>query len=253
MASTSGHGLELNRRDRGFEAETSDGHEKTEDVFADNMDSHMDGDDQMVQLSGEVAPGSLEPLEPYIGMEFKSLEAVREFYELYGMRTGFTIRNGHIRRSHKDNSIIGREFVCSKEGFRAKKYLNMERRTLPPRPITREGCNATLRVSKKEEGKWVVSGFVKDHSHILNPSRIPRPQVQRHAYIEDEKDKKIKELFDELQQEKRLHAACQRRLNLILKDIEEHTQNLSLKVELIVNNVRELESEDQEGSHDIQR
>ncbi|OVA19379.1 FAR1 DNA binding domain [Macleaya cordata] len=237
MASTSRQELELNRCDRGWEAETSNDHEA----------SHSSENHEVLQCSIELAVPSVETLEPYLGMEFTSLEAARGFYEIYGTYMGFTIRNAHIRRSQKDNSIIGREFVCSKEGFRAKKLRNMEKKNLPPRPATREGCNARLRV-KKDGGKWIVTGFVKEHSHELNASKIPRPdRLQMNASNdEDEKDKRIRELFQELQHEKKLHAACKRQLNMVVKYVEEHNQNLSLKVEVIVNNVKELESEVQD-------
>ncbi|OVA11080.1 FAR1 DNA binding domain [Macleaya cordata] len=250
MASTSVQGLELNKNDGGWEAETSDDSEIIKDEIFDNLDSCSGGDDEMLQLPIEIGPVDAEPLEPYIGMEFESSEDAREFYDMYSIRMGFTIRNTRIRRSHKDNSIIGREFVCSREGFRAKKHLNRENRVLPPRPITREGCNAMLRVAVKNGRKWVVSGFVREHNHDLNPSKLPPRRFHRSIFSEDEKDQKIRELSIELHRERRRCASYQEQLRLILKDIEEHTQNLSLKVENIVNNVRELESEDQNCSDD---
>ncbi|KAF8402298.1 hypothetical protein HHK36_013250 [Tetracentron sinense] len=198
MARTSDQGFDSNESDKGWHAETFNDREMAEDELSENLDSCSTRSDDMVPPSIEKLPLSLEPLEPYIGMEFESADDAREFYENYGRRTGFTIRNNRIRRSHKDNSIIGWEFVCSKEGFRAEKYVNRENRFLPPRPITREGCNAMVRIAVKDGGNWFIYGFVREHNHELNPSKVPPRRSHKIAYNEDEKDLKIRELSREL-------------------------------------------------------
>lgn len=67
--------------------------------------------------------------------------------------------------------------------------------------------------------------------------------------MQDEKDLKIRELSTELHREKKKSAAYQEQLCMVLKIIEEHTQRLSLKVQVVTNNMRELESEEQESSY----
>lgn len=180
MASTSGQEFNSSRNYRRWLAETFDGHETGDDELSDNFD----GNDNFLQSSNPVFPLISDPTDPYIGMEFDSAEDAREFYEMYGRRMGFTIRNNRTRRSLKDNSIIGREYVCSKEGFRAEKYTSRESRVLPSRPATREGCNAMLRIAVKDGGKWVIYGFVKEHNHELNPSKIPPRRSHRIAFSE---------------------------------------------------------------------
>lgn len=106
-------------------------------------------------------------VEPYIGMMFPSLEDARDFYFEYAKRTGFTIRTNRIRHSVKNMAVIGRDFVCSREGFRAAKHTLRKDRVLPPRPITREGCKAMIRLAARDGSKWVVTKFVKDHNHKL--------------------------------------------------------------------------------------
>lgn len=244
MASPSGHGYKSNRNYRQWLTETFDGHETADDELSDNLD----GNDNIIQPSLQAFSLTSEPLEPFIGMEFESAEDAREFYEMYGRRMGFTIRNNRTRRSLKDNSIIGREFVCSKEGFRLKKYENREKRALPSRPATREGCNAMMRIAAKDGGKWAVYGFVQEHNHELNPSKIPPRRSHRLAFSEDEKDLKIRELTTELHREKKKSAAYQQQLQLVLKYVEEYTQRLSLKVEVVENNMTELESEEQDSA-----
>lgn len=63
--------------------------------------------------------------------------------------------------------------------------------------------------------------------------------------LQDQKDLKIRELSTELHRERKKSAAYQEQLRAVLKYIEEHTQRLSLKVEMVVHNLRELESEEQ--------
>ncbi|KAG7995065.1 hypothetical protein I3843_01G089900 [Carya illinoinensis] len=244
MASTSGQGYKINRNYRCWLTETFDGHDTADDDLSDNLD----GNDDMIQPSLQTFPSSLVPLEPFVGMQFESAEDAREFYEMYGRHLGFTIRNNRTRRSLKDNSIIGREFVCSKEGFHIGRQANGKNGVLPSRQATREGCNAMMRIAAKDGGKWAIYGFVKEHNHELNPSKVPPRRSHRLAFCEDEKDLKIRELTTELHREKKKSAAYQQQLQLVLKYIEDHTQRLSLKVEVAANNMRELESEEQDSA-----
>ncbi|KAL6293863.1 hypothetical protein ACE6H2_002005 [Prunus campanulata] len=242
MASTSGQGFSPERNYRCWLDETFSSHETADDELSYTPDV----DNNLIETSSEDFSLTLEPV---IGMEFESAEDARDFYEMYGRHMGFTIRNNRTRRSLKDNAIIGREFVCSKEGFRAEKYATSQNRVHPSRPATRKGCNAMLRITAKDGGKWVIYGFVKEHNHELNPNKIPPRRSHRIAFCEDEKDLKIRELSTELHREKKKSAAYQEKLQIVFKYIEEHTQRLSLKVELATNNMRELESEEQDSSY----
>lgn len=114
--------------------------------------------------------GELLDLEPYDGMEFESEEAAKAFYNSYARRIGFSTRVSSSRRSRKDGAIIQRSFVCAKEGFRnLNEKRTKDREIKRPRMITRVGCKAMLSVKIKDSGKWVVSGFVKEHNHELVP------------------------------------------------------------------------------------
>ncbi|CAK9184298.1 unnamed protein product, partial [Ilex paraguariensis] len=152
MDGTSTQGFSSNRIYRRWLAETFDGHDTAEDELSDGLN----GNNDFVEPSLKSLPLSLEPLEPYVGLEFETAEDAREFYELYGRRVGFTIRNNRTRRSLKDNSIIA----------------------------TREGCNAMLRIAAKDGGKWVIYGFVKEHNHELNPTKMPPRRSHRIAFCE---------------------------------------------------------------------
>ncbi|KAL2940384.1 Protein FAR1-RELATED SEQUENCE 5 [Bienertia sinuspersici] len=114
--------------------------------------------------------GEFLDLEPYEGMEFESEEAAKAFYNSYARRIGFSTRVSSSRRSRKDGAIIQRSFVCAKEGFRnLNEKRTKDREIKRPRMITRVGCKAMLSVKIRDSGKWVVSGFIKDHNHELVP------------------------------------------------------------------------------------
>ncbi|CAL5328782.1 unnamed protein product [Camellia sinensis] len=122
-------------------------------------------------VSGEIYIPEGDPdLEPYEGMEFESEEAAKAFYNSYARRVGFSTRVSSSRRSRKDGAIIQRSFVCAKEGFRnLNEKRTKDREIKRPRTITRVGCKASLSVKIQDSGKWVVSGFVREHNHELVP------------------------------------------------------------------------------------
>ncbi|KAK4783516.1 hypothetical protein SAY86_007890 [Trapa natans] len=122
--------------------------------------------------SGEIClpEGDILDLEPYEGMEFESEEAAKAFYNSYARRVGFSTRVSSSRRSRRDGSIIQRQFVCAKEGFRnLNEKRTKDREIKRPRTITRVGCKAAMSVKMHDSGKWVVSGFVREHNHELVP------------------------------------------------------------------------------------
>ncbi|OMO60156.1 hypothetical protein COLO4_33921 [Corchorus olitorius] len=100
-------------------------------------------------------------------MEFQSLEEALEYYTKFAKHEGFGIPKSNITKSRKTQLIIGQEFVCSKEGLRAKKYLQREDRVQPPPVETRVECKAMIYVSKKADDKWSISRFIRDHNHEL--------------------------------------------------------------------------------------
>lgn len=157
--------------------ENFDEHETSEDGLLQCYDSqsvvHDDLNLIIPSVEGLTAESS-ESLEPYTGMTFPSLDDARDFYYEYAKHTGFTIRTNRIRHSLKNMAIIGRDFVCSREGFRAAKHTLRKDRILPPRPVTREGCKAMIRLAARDGGKWVVTKFVQEHNHkLMAHSKFP--------------------------------------------------------------------------------
>ncbi|KAF7113272.1 hypothetical protein RHSIM_RhsimUnG0143200 [Rhododendron simsii] len=323
MVGTSG-GHDFFRTESGSDVETFDNfgeHEAKEDELLHGCDSYGASDEDLIFIKPSPSGVHEDKFEPFIGMIFPSLDAARDFYYEYAKNTGFTIRTNRIRHSQKNMAIIGRDFVCSREGFRAAKHALKKDRVVPPRPITREGCKAMIRLAAKDVGSWIVTKFVRDHSHKLMTkcnfagelptvnilseglvsclwnlldmlhncacSRVAlklaalgmvvakdgnisfgnvvrykshrsflrwsgnRSDGKRDPYYdgaqnvsEEEKDKKILELNNELQHEKERSSMFREQLHTILKDLEEHAEFMSIRVEDIVNTMKGIELDD---------
>ncbi|KAF5748944.1 FAR1-related sequence 5 [Tripterygium wilfordii] len=148
-----------------------------------NKDDHVNGESSPCLAGGVV--------EPVLGMEFNSEDDARNFYTSYANQTGFNIRVNSYYRSKKDNSIISREFCCSKEGFRREKQarktnLGGETKRRRARPITREGCKALMTVRRQDNGKWHVAKLEMNHNHeMVTPAM--RHFLRSHKHESDSK------------------------------------------------------------------
>ena len=141
--------------------------------------------------------------EPTLGMEFTSEDDAKNFYNAYAKLTGFSIRVNSYYRSKKDNSIISREFCCSKEGFRRdRRGKKMDSQSVGDdgvkkrrcRPITREGCKALMTVRKQDNGKWYVAKLEKDHNHELVTPAMR--QFLRSHMLECDQNKSLSNSFE---------------------------------------------------------
>ncbi|XP_024022375.1 protein FAR1-RELATED SEQUENCE 3 [Morus notabilis] len=106
--------------------------------------------------------------EPYVGMEFDSEDAAKTFYDEYARRLGFNskVSQSSSSRSKPDCMTISREFVCGREGLKRRHG---------------DTCEAMLRVELKGQEKWVVTKFVKEHSHaMVGPSKVHYLRPRRH-------------------------------------------------------------------------
>ncbi|KAH0660769.1 hypothetical protein KY289_029517 [Solanum tuberosum] len=169
--------------------------------------------------------------EPFVGLEFESEAAAHAFYNAYATRVGFIIRVSKLSRSRRDGSAIGRALVCNKEGFRMP---DKREKIVRQRAETRVGCRAMILVRKISSGKWVVTKFVKEHSHPLCPGKGRRDLI--YDQYPNEHDK-IRELSQQLAAEKKRSATYKRHLEMIFEHIEEHNQSLSKKIQDIVHNL----------------
>ncbi|KAF7149969.1 hypothetical protein RHSIM_Rhsim02G0078600 [Rhododendron simsii] len=131
----------------------------------------------------ESCPAGGPILEPFEGLEFRSEEAAKVFYDDYARRVGFVMRAMSCRRSEIDGKILARQLGCNKEGhcLSTQGTLGSVRKQ---RESTREGCKAMILVKSDKDGKWVVTKFVKDHNHpLVTASREVRPAMSKVATI----------------------------------------------------------------------
>ncbi|XP_075521767.1 uncharacterized protein LOC142555020 isoform X2 [Primulina tabacum] len=181
-------------------------------------------------------------VDPYVGLEFESEAAAHAFYNAYATREGFVIRVSKLSRSRRDGSAIGRALVCNKEGFRTP---DKREKVVRQRMETRVGCRAMILIRKVSSGRWVVTKFVKEHTHQLTPGKGRRDLICDQYPNEHDK---IRELSRQLAVEKKKVATYKRHLEMIFEHIEEHNQSLSKKMQDIVNSVKEMESKEGSGS-----
>ncbi|XP_057471251.1 protein FAR1-RELATED SEQUENCE 5-like [Actinidia eriantha] len=179
--------------------------------------------------------------EPYIGQEFESEAEAHAFYNAYAMTVGFITRVSKLSRSRRDGSTIGRALVCNREGFRMP---DKRGKILRQRAETRVGCRAMILVRKESSGKWIVTKFVKEHTHVLTPGEGRRGLIYDQYPNEHNK---IRELSQQLAIEKKRAATYKRHLEMIFEHIEEHDHGLSKKIQGIVDSVREMESQEQKN------
>lgn len=109
---------------------------------------------------------------PYKGMEFLTQEEAYSYYKLYAQKSGFGVRKASTHKTRKaSKEVIGRTFVCNKEG---RKRLSDKRecgKTVHRRPDSRVGCNAKMNIWLTPSKTWVVSKFVGEHqNHELSSS-----------------------------------------------------------------------------------
>ncbi|KAI4994720.1 hypothetical protein ZWY2020_034361 [Hordeum vulgare] len=63
------------------------------------------------------------PQEPFVGMEFETLEGVKAHYKAYSLRNGFLMKANTSRRSGYTNVLEKQTFCCNKSG---KPRINQE-------------------------------------------------------------------------------------------------------------------------------
>ncbi|XP_020884465.1 protein FAR1-RELATED SEQUENCE 2 [Arabidopsis lyrata subsp. lyrata] len=98
------------------------------------------------------------------GMEFESKEAAYYFYREYARSVGFGITIKASRRSKRSGKFIDVKIACSRFGTKREKSA-----VINPRSCPKTGCKAGLHMKRKEDEKWVIYNFVKEHNHEICP------------------------------------------------------------------------------------
>lgn len=237
-------GSSTNFEERAIDADTIVG-SSANGVLQQGQDIKVDNDlsgTELYRMEELEDVNCLVPMdEPYVGQEFESEAAAQAFYNAYATTVGFVIRVSKLSRSRRDGSAIGRCLVCNKEGFRTP---DKREKIVRQRVETRVGCRAMITIRKVSSGKWVVTKFVKEHTHPLTPGKGRKDLVYHHYPNEHDK---IRELTQQLAIEKKKVATYKRHLEMLFEHIEEHNQSLGKKIQNIVNSVREVESKEQLG------
>ncbi|KAL0320683.1 UNVERIFIED_CONTAM: hypothetical protein Sradi_5329800 [Sesamum radiatum] len=182
-----------------------------------NFEGRTDDDDAVV---GSSADGMLQH---GLGVKVDDDSSERELFrldELHDANCSHPIDEPYQAfSSRRDGSAIGRALVCNKEGFRMP---DKREKIVRQRAETRVGCRAMILVRKISSGKWVVTKFVKEHTHPLTPGKGRKDLI--YDQYPNEHDK-IRELSQQLAIEKKKVATYKRHLEMIL-NILRNTINL---------------------------
>ncbi|CAL0332477.1 unnamed protein product [Lupinus luteus] len=105
-------------------------------------------------------------LEPSADLEFESHEAAYAFYKEYAKSAGFGTAKLSSRRSRASKEFIDAKFSCIRYGNKQQSDD-----AINPRPSPKIGCKASMHVKRRQDGKWYVYSFVKEHNHELLPAQ----------------------------------------------------------------------------------
>ncbi|KAJ1413782.1 Zinc finger, PMZ-type [Sesbania bispinosa] len=113
---------------------------------------------------------SKSPEQIMLKYDFVSLEMAYVFYSWYGRFNGFAVRKSKISYNCR-KEIVGRDFLCNKEGKRRKRNDDSDSEEDPerePKPQTRCECKAKFRVHVDFNSRWwYVTCFDNRHNHEL--------------------------------------------------------------------------------------
>ncbi|XP_072977568.1 protein FAR1-RELATED SEQUENCE 9-like [Typha angustifolia] len=116
-------------------------------------------------------------IDPYVGMEFESLEVAKTFYYSYASRVGFEARVRQSRRSSHGESLKMLKLVCSKHRYHSgRDNIGDDGKKVQVLDPSREGCDALFEIIRKDGDVWMVSKLVLEHTHELTP--VPPSRVR---------------------------------------------------------------------------
>ncbi|KAL5577426.1 hypothetical protein UlMin_019125, partial [Ulmus minor] len=133
---------------------------------------------------------SSRDLEPRDAMEFESKEEAFSFYKEYAKSVGFSAIIKASRRSRISGKFIDAKFACTRYGNKRESSAgnealdgvsNMENNatTFPAkrkrgrinRSMEKTDCKASLHVKKRQDGRWSICSFIKEHNHDIFPDQ----------------------------------------------------------------------------------
>ncbi|CAL5346566.1 unnamed protein product [Camellia sinensis] len=141
-----------------------------------------------VHASDGVPVNSHTNIEPYDGLEFESKEDAFSFYKEYAKSVGFATIIKASRRSRISGKFIDAKFVCTRYGSKresgtsdtpepvlnavsATSIPNKRKRGRMNRSWSKTDCKACMHVKRRQDGRWVIRTFIKDHNHEIFPDQ----------------------------------------------------------------------------------
>ncbi|KAE8795413.1 Protein FAR1-RELATED SEQUENCE 5 [Hordeum vulgare] len=171
---------------------TMDAHDGTEAQHSYAAHAGLNSTATMYDCDDEEEEISSQPLLPFVGMQFDTVEDARIFCNEYAFKTGFGIHIGASRNSQKKGptTLIKRVFECVRTGKPGSKadsstaseglsngaassskdsWFEMDvTNKRQKNRLLRHDCKAKMIVGLRGN-KWIVSHFVAEHTHPLMP------------------------------------------------------------------------------------
>ncbi|GAB2234933.1 hypothetical protein Droror1_Dr00004204 [Drosera rotundifolia] len=133
------------------------------------------------ELNASAIKHDIGILEPKLGMEFDSEDAAKSFYDEYARRVGFRTKVFPLGHLKPDGVITSCVLVCARDVSKRK---------------TSNSCEAMFEVELKGD-TWVVTRFVKEHSHTdVSSSKVRYLRPHRHSAHAAKKDGGNHQLMD---------------------------------------------------------
>ncbi|KAE8698851.1 hypothetical protein F3Y22_tig00110597pilonHSYRG00955 [Hibiscus syriacus] len=109
------------------------------------------------------------------GLEFDSKEEAFSFYKQYAKSIGFSTIIKASRRSRVSGKFIDAKFVCTRYGNDQPAFATTvpvkKKRGRLNRSWSKTDCKAGMHVKRRQDGRWVVCSFVKEHNHDTFPDQ----------------------------------------------------------------------------------
>nr|KAJ0216047.1 hypothetical protein LSAT_V11C300149230 [Lactuca sativa] len=118
--------------------------------------------------------------ERILGKVFDTPNDAYAFYNDYSFLHGFGICRDDTITNPKTNEPFRKIYVCNKEGFkRMDKDASSEKEKKHRRDV-RIVCQAKLRITRQDDGKWLVDSFIDTHNHDL--TMTPTKVIKHRSY-----------------------------------------------------------------------
>ncbi|KAI4332803.1 hypothetical protein L6164_017683 [Bauhinia variegata] len=126
-------------------------------------------------------------LEPPDGMEFDSKEEAFSYYKEYAKSMGFAAIIKASRRSRISGKFIDAKFACTRYGSKRECGADETSESLPNTdnniPVkrkrgrvnlswTKTDCKACMHIKRRQDGRWFISTFIKEHNHEIFPVQV---------------------------------------------------------------------------------